>query len=110
MAFLSRMFLWFKRLSWLLLLLLLLIIVILFSQQNALPVVLNLYGWETVQLSLPTWLLLFFSVGGFLGLLAASALITRLKLKNASLQRKLSRRRTEVQNLKDQALQQLDEE
>ncbi len=109
MALLQRALCWLKRLGWLLVLLCLLILVVLFSQHNALPVQLRLYEWFTPQWSLSTWLLLFFVVGGFSGLLASSALITRLKLRNASLERKLGRRKAEIQNLKQQALKQLEE-
>ena len=61
-----------------------------------------IYRFETGSLAL--WVLLALALGGVLGLLASSVMMLRLRARNASLTRKLTRAKTELEKLRTAGL------
>ncbi|NQY02581.1 MAG: DUF1049 domain-containing protein [Halieaceae bacterium] len=61
-----------------------------------------IYRFESGSLAL--WVLLALALGGVLGLLASSVMMLRLRARNASLTRKLTRAKTELEKLRTAGL------
>ncbi|GHD26519.1 lipopolysaccharide assembly protein LapA domain-containing protein [Halioglobus pacificus] len=61
-----------------------------------------IYRFESGSLAL--WVLLALALGGVLGLLASSVMMLRLRARNASLTRKLTRVKTELEKLRTAGL------
>ena len=95
---------WLKRLSVLLLLIVLLVVLVNFVVSNPQLVEFQLAGLQLPELKASSAVIIAFIVGGSAGLLVSMVAIGRLRLANASFQRKLGRRDAELQKLRANAL------
>ena len=95
---------WFKRLFVLAFLLVLLIILVSFTLSNASEIDLMLLGEKVVRLKISSMVIIAFLMGSSIGLFVSIVCVSRLKLKMASLKRKLERRDDELQHLRSNAL------
>ena len=95
---------WLKRLLVLSLLVILLVILVNFVISNPQQVDFQLAGMQLPELKASTAVIAAFIVGGICGLLVSMVAIGRLRLANASFQRKLGRRDAELQKLRANAL------
>ncbi len=91
------------------LLLLLLVVAVLvagmlFSIENTIRVPLNLVVLQLEEQRLSVWLLIFFAVGGALGIAASSVSIMRLRTEQHLLRRKLARAEKELDQLRTSPL------
>ena len=98
---------WLKRLLVLFLLIIMLVILVNFVISNPQLVDFQLAGMQLPELKASTAVIAAFIVGGVCGLLASTFAIGRLRLANASFQRKLGRRDAELQKLRANALKEL---
>ncbi|MCL6271336.1 LapA family protein [Sansalvadorimonas sp. 2012CJ34-2] len=71
---------------------------------NEQSVAVGFWGWTAVPMSLPFVLFLAFFIGAAVGLAGCLWMVFRLRMRNASLQRKLKRRDAELQKLRVSAL------
>ncbi len=71
---------------------------------NTQTVAVGFWGWTAPPVSFPFILFLAFFSGATVGLIACLIIVFRLRLHNASLQRKLKRRDAELQKLRVSAL------
>ncbi|AMO56780.1 LapA family protein [Endozoicomonas montiporae] len=95
---------WLKRLLVLILLVFLLVVLVNFVISNPQLVGFQLAGMQLPELKASTAVIFAFIVGGMCGLLASFVAIGKLRLANASFQRKLARRDAELQKLRANAL------
>ncbi len=95
---------WFKHLLVLVFLLALLITLVSFTLSNASEIDLYLLGKNIVRLKVSSMVIITFVMGSSTGLIVSVLSISRLKLKIASLKRKLERRDDELQHLRNSAL------
>ena len=72
------------------------------ANDGIVPLDVLIYRFETGSLAL--WVLLALALGGVLGLLASSVMMLRLRARNASLTRKLTRAKTELEKLRTAGL------
>lgn len=91
------------------LLLLLLVVAVLvagmlFSIENSIRVPLNLVVLQLEEQRLSVWLLIFFAVGGALGIAVSSVSIMRLRTEQHLLRRKLARAEKELDQLRTSPL------
>ena len=100
----STLGVWVKRLLLLALFIILLVFFVDFTLSNKQSVSLDFLGLTLSPVSSATVVVISFVSGGVLGLLASIMLVTRLRLANASLRRKLKRRETELHTLRANAL------
>lgn len=98
---------WLKRLLVLLLLLIMLVILVNFVVGNPHLVQFQLAGFQLPDVKASTAVIIAFSGGGALGLLVSTIAIGRLRLVNASFQRKLGRRDAELLKLRANAFKEL---
>ena len=75
----------------------------LFALQNKTPVPLDLLVYTFEPRSLALWVLSAFAIGGFLGMLACSAILVRQKASLGSANRQLAKSRAELGRLQDSA-------
>ncbi len=77
---------------------------VLFALANDGIVALDVLIYRFQSGSLALWVLLALALGGVLGLLASSVMMLRLRARNASLTRKLTRAKTELEKLRTAGL------
>ena len=104
MTVISTLGVWLKRLLMLALVIVLLLFFVDFTLANTQRVGLQIIGIPLPELTASTLVVLSFLLGGLLGLLASVMAVTRLRLNNASLRRKLKRRDAELHTLRTNAL------
>ncbi|WP_067585542.1 lipopolysaccharide assembly protein LapA domain-containing protein [Endozoicomonas ascidiicola] len=104
LAIFTTILVWIKRLLTLALFVVLLVFFVNFTLSNTEQVVLELGGMSLPSFSTSTLVLVPFVIGGLVGLVISLILVTRLRLANASLKRKLERRDTELHKLRSSAL------
>lgn len=107
MTVISTLGVWVRRLLLLALFILLLVFFVDFTLSNKQLVSLSFLGQVLPPISSATAVVISFVFGGGLGLLASAMLVTRLRLSNASLRRKLKRRDTELHTLRTNPLKSL---
>ena len=95
---------WLKRVFVLLILMLLLVLLVNFLTGNPQMIQLQLAGAQLPALRVSSTLVFAFICGGVVGLLVSMFAIGRLRLSNASYQRKLARRDAELHKLRAEAL------
>ena len=95
---------WLKRLFIVLLLIVMLVVLVNFVVSNPQLVELQLAGMQLPELKASSAVVVAFIIGGASGLLVSAVAIGRLRLANASYQRKLGRRDAELQKLRANAL------
>ena len=104
MTVITTLGVWLKRLLVLAVFILLLVFFVDFTLSNNQAVSLDLLGLALPSVAASTIVIVTFLLGGTLGLLASMLVVTRLRLANASLRRKLKRRDTELHSLRANAL------
>lgn len=104
MTVITTLGVWLKRLLVLTLFILLLVFFVDFTLSNKQQVNLDLLGLVLPSVATSTVVIATFLLGGVLGLLASMTVVTRLRLANASLKRKLKRRDSELHTLRTNAL------
>ncbi|MGB0359890.1 MAG: lipopolysaccharide assembly protein LapA domain-containing protein [Endozoicomonas sp.] len=104
LAIFATTLVWIKRLLTLVFVVVLLALFVNFTLSNTEQVVLQLGGLRLPSFSSSTLVLVPFIAGGLAGLLVSLFIVTRLRLSNASLKRKLDRRDTELHKLRSSAL------
>lgn len=95
---------WFKRLLVLALFVVLLVFFVNFTLSNTEQISLRLGELIIPPVSVSTLVMVAFVLGGFAGLLVSLILVIRLRLANASLNRKLVRRDAEIKKLRSSTL------
>ena len=95
---------WIKRLFAVIIFLLMLMLLVSFTASNTGEVQLELLGWHIVPLKISSLVVVSFILGGVTGLLVSVLSISRLRLRNASLLRKVRRRDEELQKLRNSSL------
>ena len=93
-----------KRLLVLAVFVVLLVFFVDFTLSNKQPFSLDVLGFILPSVTASTMVIISFLVGAVLGLMASVLVVTRLKLSNASLKRKLKRRDSELHTLRTSAL------
>ena len=104
MTVITTLGVWLKRLLLLAVFILLLVFFVDFTLSNKQQVNLDLLGFMLPSVATSTIVIATFLLGGVLGLLASMMVVTRLRLGNASLKRKLKRRDSELHTLRANAL------
>ncbi|MBE8215195.1 MAG: LapA family protein [Endozoicomonadaceae bacterium] len=89
---------WIKRLVYCLLLLCTAIFLTDFIINNDESVQLKFFQFPLYTLSVSSIIVIFFVLGGLIGLLSSSIMLIKLTLSNASLKRELKRQNTTIQN------------
>ncbi|PJE79595.1 Lipopolysaccharide assembly protein A [invertebrate metagenome] len=100
----SSLMSWLKRVTGVLLLLVILGLVIDFTLSNDQVIRINVAEVMSVSVRFSSAIITAFITGGGIGLLSAIGIIIRLRLKNASLGRKLVRRNNEIRKLRSSNL------
>lgn len=95
---------WIKRGLLLVLLLALLVFMVSFAASNTGEVSLRLAGWSLGTVKAATLAVVSFIGGGVMGMVVSVVALSRLRLRNASLMRKLARRDKELQKLRSSSL------
>ncbi|MDD7804278.1 MAG: hypothetical protein PUP46_01630 [Endozoicomonas sp. (ex Botrylloides leachii)] len=95
---------WIKRFSAIIAFLLILILLVSFTASNSNMMQLKLFGWTTLSFKTSSFLISAYILGGLSGLAVSMLALIRLRLKNASLLRKLGRRDKEIKKLRDSSL------
>jgi putative membrane protein len=90
----------FRKLLTLVIVLATLVAGVLFALQNKVPVPLDLLVYTFNPKSLALWILASLALGGFLGMLASSAIVLRLRASLAAANRKLTKANTELVKLR----------
>ena len=104
MAVITTLGVWLKRLLVLVVFILLLVFFVDFTLSNKQQISLDLLGLMLPSVATSTIVMATFLLGGVLGLLVSMMVVTRLRLTNASLKRKLKRRDSELHSLRTNAL------
>ncbi len=89
-----------KVLIYLVLFLVLLILMTGFVMENNVPVRAFLFGHAFKVMPLSSLMVIAFVIGGMVGMLSGILMVVRLRLHNASLERKLKRRAEELKKLR----------